>query len=68
MIWKKLESEEQLEQLKTASQEKKVLIFKHSTRCPISSMALDRLERSWKNDEMESVTTRNLEHEGLQFI
>ncbi len=56
MVWNKLESEEQLEQLKSGSGETKVLIFKHSTRCPISSMALDRLERSWKNEEMQSVS------------
>lgn len=68
MIWKKLESEEQLEQLKTASQDKKVLIFKHSTRCPISSMALDRLERSWKNDEMESVAPYYLDLIALRNV
>lgn len=28
-----------------------VLIFKHSTRCSISSMALHRLESSWIEDE-----------------
>jgi len=27
-----------------------VLIFKHSTRCPISSMAKNRLERAWDFD------------------
>lgn len=28
-----------------------VLIFKHSTRCSISSMALNRLESKWQNNE-----------------
>lgn len=27
-----------------------VLIFKHSTRCPISSMALSRVENKWNDD------------------
>lgn len=28
-----------------------VLLFKHSTRCSISSMALNRLESKWQNNE-----------------
>jgi bacillithiol system protein YtxJ len=28
-----------------------ILIFKHSTRCSISGMALNRLESSWQNQE-----------------
>lgn len=28
-----------------------VLIFKHSTRCSISSMALSRLESKWENNQ-----------------
>jgi len=28
------------------------LIFKHSTRCAISSTALSRLERNWKDEEV----------------
>lgn len=31
------------------------MIFKHSTRCSISSMALDRLERSWSDTEMQAL-------------
>ncbi len=68
MVWNKLESEEQLEQLKADSGEQKVLIFKHSTRCPISSMALDRLERSWKNEEMESVSPYYLDLIALRNV
>ncbi len=30
-----------------------VVIFKHSTRCSISSMALNRLERSWSFPEQK---------------
>lgn len=30
--------------------EKPVLVFKHSTRCSISQMALDRMNRKWKEE------------------
>jgi bacillithiol system protein YtxJ len=56
MNWTKLSSLEELEQLKEASKAQKILIFKHSTRCNISAMALNRLERSWKTEEMQGVT------------
>lgn len=35
------------------SHEKPQLIFKHSTRCSISSMAKDRLEREWNLENVE---------------
>ncbi len=41
--WINLESEGQLNQAIEDSKEKAVVLFKHSTRCGISSMALDRL-------------------------
>lgn len=56
MKWNKLEKEATLAAIKTASQEHPVVIFKHSTRCSISSMALDRLERNWKEEEMKSLS------------
>ncbi len=37
--------EQQLDKIKEESREKPVVIFKHSTRCSISSMAMARLER-----------------------
>jgi len=46
MNWKTLSSVEQLATIKTASYEHPQVIFKHSTRCSISSMVLSRLERS----------------------
>jgi bacillithiol system protein YtxJ len=46
MDWKALTDESQLEQIKILSSATPQLIFKHSTRCSISSMALNRLERS----------------------
>ncbi|RYZ52380.1 MAG: bacillithiol system redox-active protein YtxJ [Sphingobacteriales bacterium] len=45
MNWTELTTEEQLEEIKQESFKKPVLIFKHSTRCSISSMAKNRLER-----------------------
>jgi len=47
MNWKNLESVELLEALVQASYQKPVAIFKHSTRCSISSMAMSRIERNW---------------------
>ena len=55
MNWNRLDSEQTLEQLKDQSFEHPVVIFKHSTRCPISQMALSWFERSWKPEEMGEV-------------
>ena len=46
MDWKELKSAEQLTEIKEHSKEKPQVIFKHSTRCSISSMAKSRLERA----------------------
>ncbi|PSL46585.1 bacillithiol system protein YtxJ [Chitinophaga niastensis] len=46
MNWKTLISEEQLPEINTASAHQPVAIFKHSTRCSISSMAKARLDRA----------------------
>lgn len=56
MNWTELKSEEQLKEIHTISDSKYVLIFKHSTRCPTSSMALNRLERNWKDSLNDQVT------------
>lgn len=55
MDWKNIETLADLERAKTSSNENPVIIFKHSTRCGISSMALDRLERSWNKEELKEV-------------
>lgn len=49
--WKPLESLSQWQEARKLSFEKPVLVFKHSTRCSISQMALDRWNRSWKSDD-----------------
>ncbi|AQG81800.1 bacillithiol system redox-active protein YtxJ [Spirosoma montaniterrae] len=47
MNWNKLTSEAQLDAIKEESARHPVLIFKHSTTCSISAMALSRMERNW---------------------
>jgi len=46
MNWIPLQSEEQIQEIVEKSREKAQIIFKHSTRCSISSMAKGRLDRS----------------------
>jgi len=55
MNWNKLDDLETLEEIINESEKSPVMIFKHSTSCSISSMALNRLERSWNENEMEEV-------------
>lgn len=54
-MWKELSSKDQIQQIKKRSTEIPVAVFKHSTRCSISSMAKLRLEDDWdfKADELE---------------
>ncbi len=51
--WIPLESQDQLEQIAQLSYKTPCLIFKHSTRCNISSMAKSRLETKWDFKETE---------------
>ena len=44
MNWIEITNEAQLSEVKNLSNTKPQLIFKHSTRCPTSSMAKSRLE------------------------
>lgn len=55
MNWNQLNTEEGLKAIKERSADKAVIIFKHSTRCPVSQMALSWFERSWKEEEMKEV-------------
>ena len=50
MEWIKLTDSKQLDEIERSSE--KALIFKHSTRCSISSMVLNRLENSWNTGEI----------------
>lgn len=48
--WIPLTSLEQLDEIETASKDKQILIFKHSTRCSISRMALKKFEKEFDLD------------------
>lgn len=45
--WNPLTTLQQLDEIATASSEKPVVIFKHSTRCSISRMALKQFENEF---------------------
>ncbi len=51
MNWIPLTTEAQLDEIVQLSDTKPTLIFKHSTRCSISTTALSRLERAWDAEE-----------------
>lgn len=53
MNWNNLTQRSQLDAILQLSQTTPVLIFKHSTRCSISSMALWRVENNWTFSESE---------------
>lgn len=74
MLWHKLTDISQLQDIITLSKEQStngltVLIFKHSTRCSISSMALNRLETKWVDTEnipayyLDLLNYRNISNE-----
>jgi len=50
MNWNKLTQLKQLDQIDSESATMTVLIFKHSTRCSISDVAISRIERNWNVD------------------
>jgi len=52
MHWKTIHTKADLTQAIEKSHSGPILLFKHSTRCAISSMAFDRLDRYWDKDEM----------------
>ncbi len=52
MNWNQLTDLSQLETIKEESKQQPILILKHSTTCSISSTALNRLERNWKQESV----------------
>ncbi|MDP4284676.1 MAG: bacillithiol system redox-active protein YtxJ [Bacteroidota bacterium] len=52
MNWIPLENEDQIDEIILKSQNKPQVIFKHSTRCSVSSMAKNRLD---KNEQPEGI-------------
>jgi bacillithiol system protein YtxJ len=68
MNWITLENEETLNSIVERSAEKKQVIFKHSTRCSISEMSKNRLERSKAPDDtdfyyLDLIAYRNISNE-----
>ncbi len=57
MYWNQLTTLSQLSDLLSISENTPVLIFKHSTRCSISSAALDRVQRKW-NDAKDTAVVQ----------
>ncbi len=53
MNWKEFSDDAGLEAIKKLSIEKPQVIFKHSTRCSISTMAKSRLERTVAPDSID---------------
>ncbi len=51
--WKEIHSLSDWRRLLEKSEQLPVAVFKHSTRCSISSMAKQRIERDWDIDETE---------------
>jgi bacillithiol system protein YtxJ len=49
--WIQLSTENTLDEIIELSFQKPVILFKHSTRCSISSMALSRFEREWDSSQ-----------------
>ncbi len=71
MLWHKLSDISQLNDIQLLSKEQSnqgvtVLLFKHSTRCSISSMALSRLESKWvDNDKIQTYYLDLLNHRDI---
>jgi len=49
--WHQLEEVSQLDDIIEASKNKPQMIFKHSTRCGVSSMVRSRLDGEWSHNE-----------------
>jgi bacillithiol system protein YtxJ len=53
MNWKHLTSIAELDELIALSETSTILIYKHSDRCNICHVALNRIERNWKEEDNE---------------
>jgi len=59
--WTNLTDSNVLSKIKQNSTNKPILIFKHSTSCPTSGMALNRLERNWDGNTVDQMETYYLD-------
>ncbi len=48
LTWSKLKSESQLDEIVAESASRPILIYKHSTRCPVSAYVKNALEKEWQ--------------------
>lgn len=53
MNWKSLTTADQIQHIESDRMNQFIVIFKHSTRCSISSMILHRLEREQSPDNID---------------
>ena len=65
MNWIQLTDEEQLNEIVSKSENKPQVIFKHSTRCSISAVALQRLQKAKQPDGIEFYFLDLLDHRPL---
>ena len=65
MNWIELTNESQLDTLKDNSKNKAQVIFKHSTRCSISSVAKSRLERAVAPQEVDFYYLDLIQHKNI---
>lgn len=64
--WIPLQDFGQLNEIMTVSNEKPVVIFKHSTRCSVSRMALKQFENEFDlNDKVDAYFLDLLEHRDI---
>jgi bacillithiol system protein YtxJ len=64
-MWINLTNEEQLQEIKEKSNGRPQLIFKHSTRCSISSMAKNRLDKSSRPEGMDFYFLDLIKHRNI---
>ena len=67
MNWIEITNESQLNDVKELSKAKPQLIFKHSTRCSISSMAKSRLERGVTADSIDFYYLDLIKHRNISL-
>ena len=67
MNWNTITSDSDLQKILELSKSQPVLIFKHSTRCSISSLELNRFERNWNNFGVEPFYLDLLKYRQLSY-
>jgi bacillithiol system protein YtxJ len=65
MQWIHLTDEQQLNEIVTRSQTKPQVIFKHSTRCSISAVAMQRLQKAQQPQEVDFYYLDLIAHRSL---